>query len=56
MGLTAPRWGTFLLALVLGAGGIAARLGHLEWLAPISFGLLACGFLLLLVGVVLPRL
>lgn len=56
MRLTPPRWGTFLLALLLGAGGLAARLGYLEWLAPVSFGLLACGYLLLAVGVLLPRL
>lgn len=56
MGLSAPRWGTFLVALLFGIAGLGARLGYVEWLAPVSFGLLACGYLLLAAGVVVPRL
>ncbi|MDG2526934.1 hypothetical protein P6166_16390 [Stenotrophomonas sp. HITSZ_GD] len=54
--MKAPRWTTLLVAMVLGIGGIAAKLGYLTWLAPVSFGLLACGFLVLVLGVLIPRL
>ncbi|GEM_PF-1629876 len=54
--MSAPRWTTFAVAMLLGLGGIAARLGYLSWLAPLSFGLLGCGFVLLVLGVLLPRL
>lgn len=54
--VTAPRWTTFLVAMLLGIAGIAARLGYVTWLAPLSFTLLACGFLLLVLGLLVPRL
>ncbi len=54
--VTAPRWTTFLVAMLLGIGGIAGRLGYVTWLAPLSFTLLACGFLLLVLGLLVPRL
>ncbi|HVJ39014.1 MAG TPA: hypothetical protein VM687_14575 [Stenotrophomonas sp.] len=54
--MSAPRWSTFVVALVLGLVGLAARLGYLAWLEPVSFGLLALGYLLLTLGVLVPRL
>jgi len=54
--MSAPRWITFLAALLLGGTGLAAGLGYVTWLAPLAFGLLACGFLLLVLGVLVPRL
>ncbi|HYG08152.1 MAG TPA: hypothetical protein VD865_17310 [Stenotrophomonas sp.] len=54
--MSAPRWTTFLAALLLGLAGLAARLGYLSWLEPLSFGLLTGGYLLLLLGVLVPRL
>jgi predicted membrane channel-forming protein YqfA (hemolysin III family) len=53
--MNAPRWTLFVISLVLGLTGIAAKLGYVSWLAPLSFGLLACGFLLLVLGVLIPR-
>jgi len=54
--VTAPRWTTFVVALLLGLSGLAARLGYLPWLEPVSFVLLALGYLLLTLGVLVPRL
>lgn len=56
MGLTRPGWPTFLGAVLLGGFGIALKLGYLEPLAPLSFWLLAGGFLLLVLGVLFPRM
>ena len=56
MGLTRPGWPTFLGAVFLGGFGIALKLGYLEPLAPLSFWSLAGGFLLLVLGVLFPRM
>jgi|GEM_PF-949326 len=56
MGLTRPGWLTFLGALFLAGSGIAANVGYVELLAPLSFWLLAGGFLLLVAGVLFPRM
>ncbi|HEY9253805.1 MAG TPA: hypothetical protein VIP30_04640 [Stenotrophomonas sp.] len=54
--MTSPRLSTFVVALLLGLAGLAARIGYLSWLEPVSFGLLAVGYLLLTLGVLVPRL
>lgn len=54
--MTAPRWTTFLASLLTGGAGLAAGLGYLPWLQPLALGLLACGYLLLVLGVLVPRL
>lgn len=48
--LSAPTSGTFLVALLLGGLGIAARLGYVPALAPHAFWLVAGGLALLVLG------
>ena len=56
MKLTPPTFGVWLIALLLGGGGIAARLGYVPVLAPHAFWLVVAGFVLLLAATVFNRL
>jgi hypothetical protein len=56
MRLTPPTFGVWLIALLLGCGGIAARLGYLPMLAPHAFWLVVGGFGLLVLSTLFARL
>ena len=47
MKLTPPTFGVWLIALLLGGGGIAAKFGYVPVLAPHAFWLVVAGFGLL---------
>jgi len=46
MKLTPPTFGVWLIALLLGGGGIAAKFGYVPVLAPHAFWLVVAGFAL----------
>lgn len=56
MKLTPPTFGVWLIALLLGAGGIAARFGYIPVLAPHAFWLVVGGFGLLVAATVFSKL
>lgn len=56
MKLTPPTFGVWLIALLLGGGGIAARFGYIPALAPHAFWLVVGGFVLLVLATVFNRL
>ena len=51
MKLTPPTFGVWLIALLLGGGGIAAKFGYVPVLAPHAFWLVVAGFGLLVAAV-----
>jgi hypothetical protein len=56
MKLTPPTFGVWLIALLLGGAGIAARLGYVPVLAVHAFWLVVAGFVLLVAATVFARL
>ena len=46
----APSFPMFFIAFLFGGAGIAAKLGYLAAATPFAFGLVAIGFVLLLLG------
>jgi len=56
MKLTPPTFCVWLIALLLGGAGIAARLGYVPVLAAHAFWLVVAGFVLLIAATVFARL
>jgi hypothetical protein len=56
MKLTPPTFGVWLIAVLLGGAGIAARLGYVPVLAVHAFWLVVAGFVLLVAATVFARL
>lgn len=56
MKLTPPTFGVWLIALLLGGGGIAAKFGYVPILAPHAFWLVVAGFGLLVAATVFSKL
>ncbi len=55
MKLTPPTFGVWLIAVLLGVGGIAARLGYIPTLAAHAFWLVTAGFVLLVLSTLFAR-
>ena len=56
MKLTPPTFGVWLIALLLGGGGIAAKFGYVPVLAPHAFWLVVAGFGLLVAATLFSKL
>lgn len=56
MKLTPPTFGVWLIALLLGGGGIAAKFGYVPVLAPHAFWLVVAGFVLLVLSTLFAKL
>ncbi|HEY5782578.1 MAG TPA: hypothetical protein VIT66_12015 [Lysobacter sp.] len=53
---TPPSFQIFVIALLCGGAGIAARVGYVTLLAPLAFWLVTFGFLLLVLVILLRGL
>ncbi|WP_157062481.1 hypothetical protein [Pseudoxanthomonas dokdonensis] len=55
MKLTPPTFGVWLIAVLVGGAGIAARFGYIPALAAHAFWLVVAGFILLVLSTLFAR-